>query len=344
MDILQDIGLFEDVKSLINATKSRLAVQVNCELTTLYWEIGHCINVNILSNDRADYGKSIVATLSRQLQNEFGEMGFSEKNLWRMMQFATLFPDKQIVVTLSRQLTWSHVVALLPITDNLKRKFYIEMCRIEHWSVRALRDKINGMLYERTAISRKPESTISAELAEMSHGKISPDLVFQDPYLLGLLGIKDSFSEKDLENAILSELQKFIIEIGSDFAFLARQKRITIDNEDYYIDLLFYHRRLKCLVAIDLKIGPFKAAYKGQMELYLRWLEKYETIEGENKPIGLILCAGKNDEHIELLHLDETNIRVAEYYTVLPERKELERKLQLSIERARNRVLTAQNN
>lgn len=194
------------------------------------------------------------------------------------------------------------------------------------------------MLYERTAISKKPEQTIEKELETLkSQNTVSPDLVFRDPYFLDFLGLKDTYSEKDLETAILVELQSFIIELGSDFAFLARQKRITIDNEDYYIDLLFYHRRLKCLVAIDLKLGKFEAAFKGQMELYLRWLEKYETIEGENQPIGLILCASKSKEHIELLQLEKTNVKVAEYLTQLPDFKLLEQKLQRAIEIARNR-------
>ena len=167
---------------------------------------------------------------------------------------------------------------------------------------------------------------------------MTPNLVFRDPYLLNLFGLKDTYSEKDLESAIVAEMQRFIEELGTDFAFLARQKRITIDNEDYYIDLLFYHRRLHCLVAIDLKIDSFKAAYKGQMELYLRWLEKYERVEGENAPIGLILCAGKNDEHVELMHLEESNIRVAEYMTMLPDKKVLEQKLQKAIAYARERM------
>ena len=197
------------------------------------------------------------------------------------------------------------------------------------------------MLYERTAIAKKPEEVIAHDLEELrTERKMSPDLVFHDPYVLDFLGMHDNYSEKDLESAIVAELQRFITELGNDFAFLARQKRIIVDDEDYYIDLLFYHRRLRCLVAIDLKLGKFQAAYKGQMELYLRWLEKYDMAEGENKPIGLILCAGKNEEHVELLHLDDSNIRVADYLTKLPDRKVLEQKLQLAIERAHNRLNT----
>jgi predicted nuclease of restriction endonuclease-like (RecB) superfamily len=278
-----------------------------------------------------------MLTLWRQLTDEYGA-SFSEKNLRRMMQFAEIFPDEQIVVSVIRQLSWTHILAVLPIDDPLKRAFYIEMCKLEKWSVRTFRERIQSMLYERTAISKKPELTIQQDLERLQNEqKLNPDLVFRDPYFLDFLGLKDTYSEKDLENSIIAELQRFIIEFGSDFAFMARQKRITIDQRDYYIDLLFFHRRLKCLIAIDLKIGEFEAAYKGQMELYLRYLEKYEQVEGENTPIGLILCTGKNEEHVELMQLDKSNIRVADYYTILPSEQVLKEKLHRAIEIAKQR-------
>ena len=343
-DIVNIAHLINDIKSLIKDSKINIAIKVNTEMTLLYWHIGDHLNNHILNNQRGEYGKQIVATVSRQLQEEFGNKAWTEKDLWRMMQFATKFPNNKIVATLSRQLTWSHFKELIPIEDNIKRNFYIEIAKLEHWSVRTLRNKIQSMLFERTSISHKPSETIIKDLEQLSNtNTLSCDLVFRDPYMLDFLNLHDTFSEKDLESAIITELQKFISEIGLDFAFMARQKRLTIDNEDYYIDLLFYHRRLKCLVAIDLKLGDFKAAYKGQMELYLRWLEKYETIEGENKPIGLILCAGKNEEHIELLHLNESNIRVAEYITQLPKRDILESKLQLAIQKAKSKFITEEN-
>jgi predicted nuclease of restriction endonuclease-like (RecB) superfamily len=237
-------------------------------------------------------------------------------------------------------LSWSHLKTLIYIEAPLKRDFYLEICRLEHWSVRQLQERINSLLFERTAISKKPEETIRQDLKQLrEQGQLSPDLTFRDPYVLDFLGLSDSYSEKDLESAILAELQRFIIELGSDFAFLARQKRITIDNRDYYIDLLFYHRRLRRLVAIDLKLGEFEAAYKGQMELYLRFLEKHEQIEGEATPIGLILCTGKSVEHVELMQLDQSNIRVADYLTLLPPRETLQAKLHLSIELARQKLL-----
>ena len=330
--------LMQQLRELIENTRKRVASVVSDETTQLYWNVGNAVNTFVLQGSRAEYGKQIVVSVSRQLAVEYGN-SFEEKNLRRMMQFATEYQDFEIVVTLSRQLPWSHIITLIPIREPLKRSFYEQMAITEHWSVRTLREKISSQLYERTAISHKPEETIKHDIALLrDENKMTPDMVFRDPYLLHLFGLKDTYSEKDLESAIVAEMQRFIEELGSDFAFLARQKRITIDNEDYYIDLLFYHRRLHCLVAIDLKIDSFKAAYKGQMELYLRWLEKYERVEGENAPIGLILCAGKNDEHVELMHLEESNIRVAEYMTMLPDKKVLEQKLQKAIAYARERI------
>ena len=226
------------------------------------------------------------------------------------------------------------------IEDPVKRNFYTEMAQLEGWSVRQLQERIASMLFERTAISKQPDKTIIADLEKLNtEGEVSPDLAFRDPYVLDFLGLADSFSERDLESAILAQLQRFIVELGSEFTFVAQQKRISIDNRDYYIDLLFFHRRLKSLVAIDLKLGEFKAEFKGQMELYLRYLEKYETIEGERSPIGLILCTGKNEEHVELLQLNESNIRVAEYLTALPSRELLQKKLHDSIKLAKQKLL-----
>lgn len=331
--------LVSEVRELIEQSRQHLAVTVNSAMSMLYWQIGKRINDEVDGKDRSDlYGKEIVATLWRQLSEEYGT-AFSEKNLRRMMQFAKAFPNKEIVVSLIRQLSWSHIKLLIPIEEPIKRNFYIEICKLEKWSVRTFQDRINSMLFERTAISKKPELTIKNELELLKNEQqISPDLVFRDPYFLDFLGLSDNYSEKDLETAILVELQKFIIEIGSDFAFMARQKRITIDNDDYYLDLLFYHRRLKCLIAIELKLGKFEAAHKGQMELYLRWLEKNEMLEGENQPIGLVLCATKNEEHVELLGLTNSNIKVAEYLTQLPDIKVLEQKLHQAIERATNKL------
>lgn len=347
MEITQDShindNLLTDIRQLIESTRSQVAATVNSAMTLMYWHIGDRINREVLGGERAAYGKQIVENLALKLTEEFGK-GFDSKSLRKMMQFASVFPDIQIVAPLVGKLSWSHFLQVIPIDDDLARNFYLTMAADQRWSKRTLKAKIDGMLYERTAIAKQPECVILNDLEELrNERKMSADLVFQDPYVLDFLGLHDNYSEKDLESAIVAELQRFITELGNDFAFLARQKRITVDNEDYYIDLLFYHRRLRCLVAIDLKLGKFQAGYKGQMELYLRWLEKYDMAEGENKPIGLILCAGKNEEHIELMHLDESNIRVADYMTKLPERKLLERKLQQAIQCARNRLNTLNN-
>lgn len=332
--------LLGEIRTLIEQSRHELAVSVNSTMSLLYWQVGKRVNEEILQNKRAEYGKQIILMIASNLTDEYGK-GWSEKNLRHMMRFAEVFPDKRIVLSVIRQLSWTHLLAVLPIEDQVKRDFYIEICTLEKWSVRTFRERINSMLFERTAISKKPEATITSDLELLkSEQKLSPDLVFRDPYFLDFLGLSDKYSERDLESAILVELQNFIIELGLDFSFLARQKRITIDNDDYYIDLLFYHRRLKCLIAVELKLDKFKAEYKGQMELYLRWLEKHAKVEGENLPIGLILCTDKNEEHIELLRLEESNIKVAQYLTTLPDLKLLEKKLHQAIARAKNRLAT----
>ena len=329
-------SLFFEIRSLIEQGRQQVAVTVNATMTLLYWQVGKRINDEILKNNRAEYGRKIVNALSAQLVSEYGK-GWSEKHLRHCLRFAEVFPDEAIVSALRRQLSWTHLRTVMYMDDELKRSFYIEMCRFEKWSTRTLEERINSMLYERTAISKKPEETIQRELQQLgATGQITPDLVFRDPYFLDFLDLKDSYSEKDLESAITAELQRFITELGSDFAFMARQKRIPIDSRDYYLDLLFYHRRLKALVAIDLKLGEFDAAYKGQMELYLAWLEKHESVEGENPPIGLILCAGKNPEHVELLQLHKSNIKVADYFTILPSKEVLLDKYHKAIAIARN--------
>ena len=321
-------SLITDLRTLINEARNKVALIVNTEITLLYWHIGKRINEEVLENQRAEYGKQIVSTLSTQLTEEYGK-GFNEKNLRRMMQFAELFPDFQIVAPLARQLSWSHFLILFPIKDPLSREFYLTMSVSERWTKRTLRNKIDSMLYERTAISSKPEEVIKTELANLRDNEIlSPDLVFKSPYFLEFTGLKGVYSEKSLEDSLLVHLEHFILELGVGFTFVERQKRMIIDGEDFYLDLLFYHRKLRRLIAIELKLGKFKAAYKGQMELYLRWLEKHEMEVGEESPIGLLLCTEGSEEQIELLQLDQTGIRVAQYMTELPSRALLHQQLQ----------------
>ena len=333
MSNIRNNNLFEQIKNLIEQTKQNVAISVNSSLTIMYWEIGNKINQDILKNQRAEYGKEIVVTLSRQLQDNFGK-GFDEKNLRRMMQFANAI-EKQKVVTLSRQLSWSHFLALLPLQDNLKIEFYAQMSIVQNWGVRTLRERIDSMLYERTALSKQPDELIKYELDNIKQEEFSKNMILKDPYILDFLDINDRYLEKDLEDAILRSIEQFIFELGVGFSFIERQKRIIIDGEDFKIDLLFYNRKLKRLIAIDLKIGRFKAEYKGQMELYLKWLSKYEKEEGENEPLGIILCADKKEEQIELLELEKSGIHVAQYLTVLPPKDVLEAKLHQAIESAK---------
>jgi predicted nuclease of restriction endonuclease-like (RecB) superfamily len=334
----ETLSLLSDIRSLIDAARKRVSTAANVEIVLLYWHIGERIRKDILGMERADYGKQIVQTLSGKLILEYGR-GYSRTNLFHMIRFAEVFSDLKIVQTLAGQLGWSHFVYIIALDDTLKRDFYAEMCRIERWSTRTLHAKIQGMLYERTALSKKSEKLIKQELATLrEEDRMTPDLVFRDPYFLDFLGLSDTYSERDLEAAILRELERFLLELGTDFTFAARQKRITIDSEDYYLDLLFYHRSMRRLVAIELKLGKFQAQDKGQMELYLRWLDKYERHEGEESPLGLILCAEKAAEHVELLQLETSGIRVAEYLTELPPRPLLEAKLHEAIRLAREQI------
>jgi len=330
--------LLAEVRHLIVEARRQTARMVNAGLTLLYWEVGGRVRRELLEEKRADYGERRVAMLGRQLESEFGK-GFAEKNLRRMVQFAEVFPSREIVVSLIRQLTWTHFIALIPLKDPLKRDFYAEMCRVERWTVRTLRDRIDSMLFERTALSKKPDKLIAKELKTLrEEDRLTPDLVFRDPYVLDFLGLRDTYSEKDLENALLREIESFLLELGAGFAFVERQKRITLDGEDHYIDLLFYHRKLQRLVAIELKIGEFKAADTGQIELYLRWLDRHERQAGEGTPLGLILCVGKKRETVEVLELEPRGIHVAEYLTELPPRELLEKRLHDAVARARLRI------
>lgn len=336
--------LLADIRELIQTARQRAAAAVNSELTMLYWRIGQRIHTQVLAGRRAGYGEEVVSNLAAQLAQDYGS-SFSVKNLRRMVQFAVTFPDEQIVVSLIRQLSWTHFIALIPLKDPLQRDYYAQMASAERWSVRTLRERIESMLYERTALSQKPEETIAQELATLRDAqRISPALIMRDPYVLDFLDLKDTWQEGDLEAAIIREMESFLLELGAGFSFLARQKRIQIDDEDFYLDLLFYNRKLRRLVAVELKNGEFKAAYKGQMELYLRWLDRHEKEPEEASPLGIILCTGKKSEQVELLELDRSGIHVAEYLTSLPPRAILGKRLQQATERARLQLQTQQSN
>ncbi len=330
--------LFADISKLIEESRSYVANTVNTTLSYLYWKIGKRINAAVLQNKRAEYGKQIVASLTRQLVENYGS-GWDEKTIRHCLRSAETFSEEVIVSALRRQLGWTHLKTIMYLKDDLQREFYIEMCILERWSTRKLQERIDSMLYERTAISKKPGQLIKQELKALrEEDKLTPDLVFRDPYFLDFLGLKNTFNEKNLEDAVLRELESFILELGQGFTFVERQKRMVIDGEDFKLDLLFYHRKLKRLVAIDLKMGKFNAGYKGQMELYLRWLEKYEMQPGEKAPVGLILCAEGNKEQVELLQLNKAGIKVAEYLTELPTKKMLQQKLHQAIEISKKHI------
>ncbi|MFA5778534.1 MAG: PDDEXK nuclease domain-containing protein [Elusimicrobiota bacterium] len=333
-------GLFDKISVLIEQARKKVAVTINQEMVILYWNIGKTVKEEIMKSERAEYGKQIIHSLSGELAQKYGK-GYSPQNLWHMVKFNEIYPILSAVQREFERLSWSHSKTLIYLDDNLKRQFYATLCQKENWSTRTLQERMNSMLYERTALSKLPEKTIETQLKELKEkDKMTPELVFRDPYVLDFLELADTYSERDLESAILNALEKFILELGKDFYFVARQKRITVDNEDYYIDLLFYHRKFRCFVVIDLKLGRFKVDYKGQMELYLRYLEKHDMAEGENPPIGLILCAEKGKEQIELLFLQKDRIKVAEYLTKLPSKELFAEKLQKSIQVAQLKLET----
>ena len=335
---LVTLSLIQDLRHIIEQARGRVAATANYALSMMYWHIGERINREVLGNQRAEYGKQIVASVARQLREEYGAKGFDEKNIRRMMKFAQVFSNEQIVASVMRQLSWTHILQVLPLKDDLQREFYLTLASSERWSVRKLCKEIDGMLYERTAISGKPEEFIKKELSTLrTNNVLSPDLVFKSPYFLEFTGLKGMYSERDLEDSLVAHLEQFIIELGNGFCFVARQKRMIIDGEDFYLDLLFFHRRLHRLIAIDLKLGHFKAQYKGQMELYLRWLERHEMEPGEEPPLGLLLCTEGGKEQIELLQLDKAGIKVAQYMTELPPREVLMHQIRKSVEAAKAR-------
>jgi predicted nuclease of restriction endonuclease-like (RecB) superfamily len=337
--ILQDKQLFSDICQIIDKARIQVAVKANAEITLMYWHIGHRINTDVLGNQRAEYGKQIVSTLSTQLQERFQTSQFSLRSLRRMMQFAEEFPNLEIVTPLVTHLSWTHFLIVLPIKDSIAREFYLTMAANANWSKRELEKQIDGMLFERTTIAGKDNEQIKKELAALRNNDVmSPDLVFKNPYFLDFTGLKNYYSERDLEDMLITGLQQFIMELGNGFTFVDRQKRIIIDGEDFYLDLLFYHRKLHRLIAIELKKGKFKASYKGQMELYLRWLDKYERQPDEEAPLGLLLCSEGSEEQIELLQLDKAGIQVAQYYTELPPKHLLIEQLQKQLSIAKQRL------
>jgi predicted nuclease of restriction endonuclease-like (RecB) superfamily len=319
--------LYEEISSMIEQSKRTIYSQANSVTVLLFWKIGQRINNEVLKNKRADYGKQIVVALSRDLAEKYGR-AFGDRNLRRMMQFNEQFPSFEIVSPLATQLSWAHFIEILPLKKYEAKLFYLDEAARGLIGKRALREMISRKTYERKEIAD----------TQISSASPIPIGTFKDPYLFDILGIKDEYLEADLEEAILREIEKFILEFGKGFAFVERQKRMIIDGRDYKLDLLFYNRDLKRLVAVELKYGRFDARDSGQLKLYLGWLDKYERREGENAPIGLILCSESGREEIELLKLDRDGILVAEYWTALPPKAEFEQKIQIILSETRERL------
>ena len=332
-------ALIKDISTLIDEARNHIAHEYNSTQALLCWFIGKRIDEEILKSERAEYGETIVVSLSKHLALSYGK-GYSRPNLFRMIKFAKAFPNRDIVSTLSRQLTWSHFVLICAIDDDLRRDFYAEMCRVQRWSVRALQKQLNGMLYERIALSKQPESVIRVQLDELKQtDEMTSDLIFKDPYFLNFIKENECQSEEDLENLILNNITEFLQELGTDFCFVARQKRMSTGKKDRYLDLLFFNRRLSRLIAIELKLGDFDPAYKGHMEWYLNCLDKNERFHHESKPMGIILCAGKDHDDIEYLEMDKTGIHVAQYLTEMPPREILEAHLRKAMAIAKENYL-----
>ena len=323
-------SLYRGVAEIIDDAKHVVVVYVNKHANLMFWHIGHFINEDLGYRKYSAYGDKIIATLSQRLTNHYGK-GYTYSAVTRMMKVARIYHDEEMFATLSQTLTWSHFLELISIEEGTKRLFYQQMGIAEHWSVRQLRDKQDQMVYERSLLAAKPEDDIVKTLEKVSPTHMEPDAVLRNSYVLDFLGLSGYYSEEDLEAAIAKQLEAFILELGQGFAFLERQKRFSIDGTDYYLDMLFYHRKLKCLVAIDLKLGKFKPQYKGQMELYLKYLQKHDMQPDENPPIGLLLCSEGNTEHIELMMLNEDRIKVAQYLTCLPNKQWFIDKLNRSI-------------
>ena len=328
--------LHSELRTLIANSRQRLAGAVNAELTRLYWHVGQRLRTEVLREGRASYGAQLLDQLGHQLSQEFGR-GFESRNLRRMVKFAESFPDAAIVSTLSTQLSWSHMVTIVALKTPQARQYYASQAAQDGWSVRELAHQIERKVFERTELATLQAPT-AARAEPVVAANTSPALVFKDPYFLDFLALRQGHDEGDLEAAILRELEAFILELGRGFAFVERQKRMVIDGDDFYLDLLFFHRRLHRLVAIELKLGRFKAAHKGQMDLYQKWLDKHERQPGEEAPIGLILCAEFSREQVELLQMHKDGITVAEYWTELPPKAELEQKLHAALLEARERL------
>ena len=317
---------YRSIRNSVIAAQGKVYAAVNSAMVNAYWEIGEHIYRACGENDRAEYGKNLLRYLSERLTAEFGK-GFDESNLRRMRQFYLTFP---IHDTLCHELSWSHYRVLMRISDKTARDFYTEECAKSAWSVRQLERQIHTMYYQRLLASRDKES-VAAEI-QTTEPKPEYEKAVKDPYVMEFLQIKPDTHvyESDIEQALLDHLQEFLLELGRGFSFVARQKRFTVDGQDFFIDLVFYNYILKCFVLFDLKTGTLTHQDLGQMQMYVNYYTRELMNEGDKPPIGIVLCAEKNDAIVKYT-LPENNDQIfaSKYYTYLPTEEELKRELRL---------------
>lgn len=342
-------GGYEDLRDgiarLIDEARSATARSVNTVLTTTYWMIGrHVVEFEQKGQQRAIYGEQLLDRLASDLSMRFGK-GFSATNLRQSRLFFIAFPCAEIQQTSSDEfarrfrLPWSAYVRLLTVKDPAARRFYEEEALRGGWTVRQLDRQIDSLFYERTALSRDKAAVLKKAARKRGEDYVTPEEAIKDPYVLEFLGLKDEYSETSLEEALILHLEHFLLELGGDFAFLGRQERLRVGDQWYRVDLLFFHRRLRCLVIIDLKTGRFTHADAGQMHLYLNYAAENWTIPGENPPVGLILCAQKDDAVVRYALENLPNpVLAAEYRLVLPDEaviaKEIEKTRKVLASRA----------
>ncbi len=343
-------SILEDISNVIEAARRSAARSVNCIMTAAYWLIGRrIVEFEQKGKRRAEYGEELIEQLAGDLSARYGR-GFSVRNVWQMKAFYLAWPipqttsaeseDREILQTVSAEsslssiaccfsLPWSAYVRLLSVKNENARRFYETEALRGGWSVRQLDRQINSQFYERTALSKNKAAMLTKGQKALAEDRVLPEEEIKDPYMLEFLGLKDEYSETDLEEALIRHLGVFLLELGSDFCFIGRQKRLRIGDEWYRVDLLFFHRRLRCLVVIDLKIGKFTHADAGQMHLYLNYAREHWVRDNENPPVGLILCAQK-DEAIARYALEglPNKVMASEYRTALPDEKELAAEIQ----------------
>ena len=317
---------YSRIRNSVITAQSRIYTAVNSAMVQAYWEIGEQIYIACGENERAEYGKGLLKYLSEKLTAEFGA-GFAVRNLQMMRKFYLMYQNAN---TLCSQLSWSHYRILMRISDDNRRAWYTEECAKSGWSVRQLERQINTMFYERL-LSSKEKDAVVAEI-QTTEPKPEYEKIIRDPYVLEFLDLPENphFYEKDLEQAIIDHLQKFLLELGRGFSFVARQKKISFDGRHFYIDLVFYNYILKCFVLIDLKLGDLTHQDLGQMQMYVNYYTRELMNEGDNPPIGIVLCADKSDAIVKYtLSENDTQIFASKYMTYIPSEEEFKRELRL---------------